>query len=99
MRVRCHNTSIKPWRLHPSNNAGIHLFFVLSNDRDQRVAEGKAGLFHAVVPPGEFIDLTVVLPGLMEPGHYELRLDMEDEQHAYFLQTGSQPLICQVEVP
>jgi hypothetical protein len=99
LRVRCHNTSIEPWRLHPSNNTGIHLFFVLSNDRDQRVAEGKYGLFHAEVPPGEFIDLTVVLPGLTEPGHYELRLDMEEEQHACFLQTGSQPLIWRVEVP
>ena len=99
VRIRCRNTSIAPWRLHPSNNSGVHLFFVLSNDRDQRVAEGKAGLFHAVVPPGEFIDLTVVLPGSMKPGCYELRVDMEEEQHAYFLQTGSQPLICKVEVP
>lgn len=99
LRVRCHNTSIKPWRLHPSNSAGIHLFYVLSNDRDKRIAEGKSGLFHAVVPPGEFIDLKVVLPGLMKPGRYELRVDMQEEQHAYFLQTGSQPLICQVEVP
>lgn len=99
LRVRCHNTSIEPWRLHPGENAGTHLFFVLTNEKDQRVAEGKAGLFHAIVPPGEFIDLTVVLPGLMQPGRYELRLDMEQEQHAYFLQTGSQPLICSVEVP
>jgi protein tyrosine/serine phosphatase len=99
LRVRCHNTSIKPWRFHPSSSAGIHLIFMLSNDRHQRVAEGKAGLFHAVVPAGDFIDLTVVLPGLMKPGQYELRLDMTEEQHAYFLQTGSPPLICQVEVP
>ncbi len=99
LRVRCHNTSIASWQLRPSNNSGIHLFFVLSNDRGQRVAEGKAGLFHAVVPAGQFIDLTVVLPGLMKPGRYELRLDMAEEQHAYFLQTGSEPLICQVEVP
>jgi hypothetical protein len=99
LRVRCHNTSIETWRLHPSNNSGIHLFFVLCNDRGQRVAEGKAGLFHAVVPPGEFIDLTVVLPGLMKPGRYELRVDMEAEQHAYFLQTGSEPLFWKVEVP
>jgi len=98
VRVRCHNTSVKPWRLHPSGNSGIHLNFVLFNDRDQPVAEGKAGLFHAVVPPGAFIDLTVALPGLVEPGRYELRLDLEDAQHAYFLQTGSQPLIWKVEV-
>lgn len=99
LRVRCHNTSIEPWRLHPSPNTGTHLIFVLTNDKDQCVASGKSGLFHAVVPPGQFIDLTVVLPGLTQPGRYELRLDMEEEQHAFFLQTGSQPLICTVEVP
>jgi hypothetical protein len=99
LRVRCHNTSIKPWRLHPSGSSGIHLNFMLLNAKDQRIAEGKAGLFYASVPPGEFIDLTVALPGLGESGQYELRLDMEDAQHAYFLQTGSQPLFRTVEVP
>jgi hypothetical protein len=99
VRVRCHNTSIKPWRLRPGGNAGIHLNFVLSNDRDRRVAEGKAGLFHASVLPGEFIDLTVALPSPNMPGSYELRLDMVDEQHASFLQAGSEPLIQRVEVP
>ncbi len=99
LRVRCHNTSIKPWHLRPGNNAGIHLNCVLSNDRYTRVAEGKAGLFEATVPPGHFIDLTVALPALAAPGSYELRLDMIDEQHAFFLQTGSEPLIRAVEVP
>jgi len=99
LRVRCHNTSIKPWRLRPGDNAGVHLSFVLSNDRDQRVGEGKAGLFHALVPPGEFIDLIVSLPSLGGPERYQLRLDMVDEQHASFLQTGSEPLIWRLEVP
>jgi hypothetical protein len=99
LRVRCHNTSIKPWHLRPGSNVGVHLNYVLSNDRYQRVAEGKAGLFEASVAPGGFIDLTVALPGLPGPGCYELRLDMVDEQHAYFLQTGSEPLIRRVEVP
>ncbi len=99
LHVRCHNTSIKPWRLRPGSNAGIHLNFVLLNDRDQRVAEGKAGLFEAIVPPGEFIDLTIAVPGLASPGRYELRLDMVDEQHASFLQTGSEPLTWSLEVP
>lgn len=99
LRVRCHNTSIKPWRLRPGDNAGVHLGFVLSNDKGQRVGEGKAGLFHASVPPGDFIDLTVVLPSLGGPDRYELRLDMVDEQHASFLQAGSEPLIWRLEVP
>jgi hypothetical protein len=99
LRIRCLNTSIAPWHLHPGDNVGVHLIFVLSNDRGQCVASGKAGLFHAVVPPGESIDLTAVLPGGLAPGRYELRLDMEEEQHAFFMQTGSQPLFCPVEVP
>jgi len=99
LRVRCHNTSIKPWRLRPGGNAGIHLSYVLSNDRDRRLVEDKAGLFHATVPPGDFIDLTVALPSLYVPGLYELRLDMVDEQHASFLQAGSEPLIWRLEVP
>lgn len=99
LRVRCHNTSIAPWRLHPSANTGVHLVFVLTNEKGQRMAEGKAGLFHAVVPPGQCIDLTLALAPPLLPGRYELRVDMEEEQHAYFMQTGSTPLICPVEVP
>ena len=59
---------------------------------------GRAGLYHAVVPPGQFIDLTVVTPALL-PGTYDLRAYMMDEQHAVFNQTGSEPLFCKVEVP
>jgi hypothetical protein len=104
VRVRCHNTSIKPWHLRPGNNTGIHLVFLLLDTQDQQVADGRAGLFNAVVPPGEHIDLTVALPALPLPGHflparYLLRLDMVDEQHAGFLQEGSQPLELEVEVP
>ncbi len=99
LRIRCHNTSIAPWHLHPSDNSGVHLIFVLSNDRGQCVATGKSGLFHATVPAGGSIDLTAVLPGALAPGRYELRVDMDEEQHAFFMQTGSQPLSCAVEVP
>jgi hypothetical protein len=99
LRVRCHNTSIKPWRLRPGTSAGVHLSYVLHNSMDQCVGEGRSGLFHATVPPGEFIDLTVALPLQRVPGRYELRLDMIDEQHAAFLQTGSEPLIWRLEVP
>jgi hypothetical protein len=66
---------------------------------DKNVGEGRSGLFHATVPPGESIDLTIALPTQCVPGRYELRLDMVDEQHASFLQTGSLPLIWRLEVP
>jgi predicted protein tyrosine phosphatase len=97
VRVRCWNTSIKPWRLHPGTNAGIHLGFWIYNAAHQEKTSGKAGLFHAVVPPGGYIDLTIVVP-LLEPGRYHLRIDLMDEQHAIFEQTGSEPLFCRLEV-
>src|SRR5262249_10297683 len=99
LRVRCHNTSIKPWRLRPGTSAGVHLSYMLFNSRDKNVGEGRAGLFHATVAPGAFIDLTVALPAQRVPGQYQLRLDMVDEQHASFLQTGSEPLTWRLEVP
>ena len=55
--------------------------------------------FDATVPPGGHIDLTLSLPALDIPGRYRLRVDMVDEQHAYFLQEGCEPLAWEVEIP
>jgi hypothetical protein len=92
LRVRCRNTSPEPWRLSPAPTAGIHLSFVLHNDQYHCLGTGRAGLFDAVVPPGGSIDLTVALPALPKPGRYHVLLDMMDEQHCCFYQTGSEPL-------
>jgi protein tyrosine/serine phosphatase len=99
IRVRVYNTSVKPWRFRPGTHAGIHAWFVLYNADDQDVAEGRAGMFHATVPPGEHIDLTLALPAQYQSGRYRLRVDMRDEQHASFGQVGSEPLVLEVEVP
>jgi hypothetical protein len=99
VRVRCSNTSVKPWVLRPESNAGIHARFLLSNADDQQVASGLAGLFHAVVSPGNSIDLTLALPPIREPGRYVLRVDMVDGQGSSFYQFGYEPLFCNVEVP
>jgi hypothetical protein len=99
VRVRCHNTSIRTWRLSPDTNAGVHLYGVLRNDEGFPFSEGRGGCFHAEVPPGSSIDLTVALPGVWLPGTYSLLLDMIEEQHCHFRETGSQPLEVEVEVP
>jgi hypothetical protein len=99
VRVRCRNTSVKPWVFQPGSNAGIHLHYVLFGPDAAGQGDGKAGLFHAVVPPGEHIDLTLVLPPLEGPARYTLRVDLVDEQHGSFLQLGIDPLFCPVEVP
>jgi len=99
VRVRCTNTSIKPWQLRPGSNAGVHLHWSLCDDQGESVALGRSGLFHATVPPGYSIDLTLALPTLFRPGRYELRVDMMDEQHAAFLQTGSPLLVWEIVAP
>jgi hypothetical protein len=98
LRVRCRNTSIKPWHMRPGSNAGIHASFTLHDEDCHLVADGRGGLFEATVAPGEHVDVDLVIPALVVPGHYELRVDMVDEQHGYFMQFGSEPLVCKLEV-
>jgi hypothetical protein len=99
LRVRCTNTSVQPWVLRPESNAGVHARFLLSDAEDQQLTSGMAGLFHAVVPPGDSIDLTLALPPVHVPGRYVLRVDMVDGQGSSFYQFGYEPLFCEVEVP
>jgi hypothetical protein len=97
-RIRCRNTSIKPWYLRADSNAGIHAAFVVLDFQNRIVADGRGGLMEAVVAPGGHIDLTLAVPAPALCGSYALRVDMVDEQHAYFVQAGSEPLVCKLEV-
>jgi hypothetical protein len=97
LTIHCHNTSVKPWRFRPGDTAGIHLQFFLHDAQDHLVTCARAGCLHCVVPPGESITLTLPLPALPAPGRYLLRADLVDEQHAFFFQTGSEPLIVDLE--
>ena len=98
-RIRCTNTSIKPWVLQAGSNAGVHAGWILLDENDQYASEGRSGMFDAVVQPGQSIDLTVALPAL-RPGRYQVQLDMIDEQEGWFFQTGAtKPLKLQVEAP
>ncbi len=97
-RIRCANTSAEPWVMEPGNNAGIHMDWMLFNEGDEYLKTGRSGLFDAVVPPGEAVDMTVALPPL-DAGRYHVQLDMIDEQHAWFYQTGgTEPLTVELEV-
>jgi hypothetical protein len=96
--VRCHNTSIKSWRMLPDSKAGIHAAFALVDEDNRIVSDGRAGLFEAVVQPGGHVDLALAVPAPLLPGRYLLRVDMVDEQHAFFLQTGGELLQWDVEV-
>jgi protein tyrosine phosphatase (PTP) superfamily phosphohydrolase (DUF442 family) len=98
VRLRVHNTSLGAWHFRPENHAGFHLVFVLKDAEDRGVHVGRAGLFPADVLPGQSIDLTLVLPGVVRVGRYRLLADMVDEQHCTFYQTGSEPLERELEV-
>jgi len=98
LHVRVRNTGLRPWRLRPENNAGVHAGLIVFDACDRWVVNGRSGLFDAVVEPGQSIDLTVVVPPLRQPGHYRLLVDMVDEQQCWFFQTGSQPLERELEV-
>ena len=96
--VRCTNQSVKPWRLRPGTNAGIHVLWQVLKPDEEVVKEGRAGLFHAEVLPRGAIELTLALPAIAVPGRYRLRIDMADEQHAHFHQLGPQPLEVELQV-
>lgn len=91
LRVRFHNTGVTTWRFRPGNNAGIHAGFTIWDEQDRLVGQGRAGLFHAEVPPGRAIDLTLALPALPRAGRYRFFVDLNDEQQCWFHQTGSEP--------
>ena len=62
------------------------------------LTSARAGLFNASVHSGEHIDLTLVIPPLARAGRYSLFIDMVDEQHGWFFQMGSEPLLVDFDV-
>jgi hypothetical protein len=97
-RVRCRNTSGRPWHFWPRVNAGVHATFVVTDAWGRTLTVGRAGLFEAEVAPGDSIDLTLPVPALHVPGLYTLAVDMMDEQQCSFFQVGSEPLEWEFEV-
>jgi hypothetical protein len=97
-KVRCRNTSVKPWHMSADSNVGVHAVYSVLDDQSKLVFDGRGGLMDRTVPPGEWVDVTLAVPGPLRLGRYELRVDMVDEQHARFMQAGSEPLVWQLEV-
>jgi predicted protein tyrosine phosphatase len=97
-RVRCRNTSVKPWHMRPGSNTGIHVACTIHDADGNIVRDTRGGLFDATIAPGEAVDVTLAMTAPLFVGAYELRVDMVDEQLAYFLQVGSEPLCWKLEV-
>jgi protein tyrosine phosphatase (PTP) superfamily phosphohydrolase (DUF442 family) len=95
--VRVHNSSVRTWRLTTAALQGFHLRYCVVGSDGQPVFSERAGLFDAIVPPGEAIDLIVGLPAL-PVGAYLLRIDMVDENQNAFCQFGIEPFIWEFNV-
>jgi protein tyrosine phosphatase (PTP) superfamily phosphohydrolase (DUF442 family) len=85
------NTSSTPWQFRPLKTAGHHVTFKLLNEQQNIVYEGRAGMLDAVVAPGEKIRVVLIVPPIATEGHYRLMVDMIEEGHCWFHQTGSEP--------
>jgi hypothetical protein len=96
--VRIRNTGTDFWRFKPDPNAGNHCVFWILDQDENGVASGRFGLFDQRVSPGEAIDLQLVIPPLHKPGLYRMLIDMADEQHCWFHQTGAEPLEAELIV-
>jgi hypothetical protein len=97
-RVTIRNTSPYAWELKPTTTAGFHVFFLVRDDEGRGVAHGRAGLRAKTVAPGASLDATVVIPPLERAGRYRLMVDMIEENHCWFFQTGSEPWEEELEV-
>jgi len=90
-RVRIHNFGKTPWDFRSGTNAGYHAGFILFDEQDHTMAFGRAGLLDALVPPGQSIDVTIVLPVIRTPGSYRVLVDIVDERQGWFYQLGCEP--------
>ncbi len=89
-RVRVRNTGTDDWRLSASSQTGNHLAYQVW-DGERLLAEGRAALLDKRVSPGETLAATLVVRPLKQAGRFRLIVDMAEEQHCWFYQTGSEP--------
>jgi hypothetical protein len=89
LRFRVRNTGTSPWPLRKEKTAGLHFAYGLEDAAGIRITTDRTGLRDTQVSPGESVELVVPLPSLPAAGWYRLLVDMVDEQHLWFYQTGS----------
>lgn len=84
------NTSDSPWQFQPLRTAGNHVAYRLIDAKRDVVMEGRAGLLERTVAPGEKIQVALIVPPIQKAGKYRLLIDMIEEGHCWFHQTGSE---------
>ena len=65
--------------------------FKVMNEPGNVIYEGRAGMLDTVIAPGEKIEVILTVPPITITGNYRLMVDMIEEGHCWFHQTGSEP--------
>jgi hypothetical protein len=97
-RVTVRNPGSTPWQFKPTRTAGVHLGFMLWDSAGKSVTSGRAGFMEKTVVPGQAVTVTVVVPPVKKAGRYHLLIDMVEEGHCWFYQTGSEPYEEEIDV-
>ena len=89
--VVVHNSSNAAWQFRSFKTAGHHVAFKVMNEQQNVIFEGRAGMLDRCVLPGEKIQVVMIVPPIAMKGNYRLLVDMIEEWHCWFHQTGSAP--------
>jgi protein tyrosine phosphatase (PTP) superfamily phosphohydrolase (DUF442 family) len=92
------NTGSEPWRFRPTRTAGHHVAFKVVNDMHIVVHEGRGGMLDKTVNPGETIEVVLIVPPTTDKGYYSLMIDVIEEGHCWFHQTGSELWLEEFEI-
>jgi 2-polyprenyl-3-methyl-5-hydroxy-6-metoxy-1,4-benzoquinol methylase/glycosyltransferase involved in cell wall biosynthesis len=98
--VSIENTGDTLWLTSPTPRAGIVMPAVRVFDEDGLLVtefHGEPLLPHAVAP-GESVCVKIVYKAPQRSGKYRLKLDLVDQQVAWFEQKGTEPLVIEFEV-
>jgi hypothetical protein len=100
LEVSIKNEGDTLWLSDPNSKTGfVTIGTKLMDERRQLLSDEleRSNLPHNV-PPGQAIALTHRFTAPTKPGLYWIKLDLVDEQIAWFEQEGSQPLMFSLQV-
>jgi protein tyrosine/serine phosphatase len=87
-RITYRNVSRSPWHFRSIGKAGIHLGISTFGLEGQKGTLTMGAMLDRVVPPGETIELTALVPPL-QAGRHRLQIDLIEMGNAWFRQVGS----------
>ena len=96
--VRVTNTSRQTIPFQASRERGVHLGAFVRTADGAPPLELRGGFVDLELASGAATELTLSLPPIETPGHYEIEVDLVDEGVKWFQMLGSRPLALPIEV-